>query len=300
MIQPPSRQRLYRALVAGAGLAGIVALALWLHAAFQGRIHVSSVAFTAGPLSVRWYGLLIAFSILLSLPWAVARARRAGLDPHRAEAAYWWGVVGGAVGARLVYVVQNLDYYGHQPAVILAIADGGLSIHGMILGGLVAGALAARALGLSFWLLADAAGPAMLAGMVLGRFGNFTNMELIGYPTSVPWKMFVPPPARPPLFTGAEFFHPVFLYDAILNCMLLALLLATERTVRFPGELIFRLLAGIAVTRFIVEFWRIGDRVLGPLSLAQLASVLIFTVAVTVLWLGRRGKLATSAYLITQ
>ncbi len=289
---PRERQTLFlRAGLVAAGAAILAGLGLFLQAAFTGELTIHPVAFRSGSLEIRWYGIFIAVAVILGLSWALRRAPRI-YKRSQLEALYWWGVLGGALGARTLYVLQNLPYFVDHPGEILAVADGGMSVHGMLLGGLVAGALAARSLKISFWQAADAAVPAILLGMVIGRFGNFTNYELFGGPTEVPWKMFVPVTARPEQFFDTSYFHPVFLYEALFNTCLLIFLLRTERTTRFSGELTFRFLAGIATTRFIVEFWRIGERVLGPFSSAQLASILIGAVALAFLWLGRQGKLA--------
>ncbi|MCA9388532.1 prolipoprotein diacylglyceryl transferase [Candidatus Berkelbacteria bacterium] len=281
--------RFKRALLASLIAVCLTGLFLFLQASFAAQIELNPIAFSLGKFEVRWYGLLIGLSILIGFPWAVKRATQQNILPDRAESVLWWSIVGGAVGARFLYVVQNFAFYQLHSQQILEVFDGGLSIHGMIAGGLIAGYLAAKFYEVRFWDLADAATAPMLLGMVIGRFGNFANYELFGYPTEVAWKMFVPSDFRPVAYVDEEFFHPVFLYDAILNLGLLFLLLRFKT--KFRGELLLRFLVGIALTRFVVEFLRIGEIVAFGLTSAQLASVMILIVGLILILLGRKGRI---------
>ncbi len=271
-----------------AALLGLTALGLFLRLAFAGSLHVDPVAFRLGPVAVHWYGLFGMLALALGLPWTIARAKRAGLPAGTAESALIAATLMGLVGARLVYVLENLPYYSGHAAEILHVATGGLSVHGMLLGGFLGAAAACTVLGIDPWRLVDAAVPALLFGMVLGRFGNFTNAEILGYPTAVPWKMFVEPAARPVLYAGAAYFHPVFLYDAALNAAVLAGLLVLERRAVFRGERFFWFLAAVSVTRFVVEHWRINEpSTVGIVSPAQWTSLALAAVAAVVIALGR-------------
>jgi len=282
--QSVSRNRLLLSLI----VVGLVLLTWYLAQTFSGELPVDPVALSLGPLHVRWYGLLIAGAILAGIPWLLVRAKQRGLHPQQADAVAWWSVLGGIVGARLVYVLQNLDVFSVQPWSVLAIQDGGLSIHGALVGGAIVAALAAHRYKIEFWKLSDAAAPPILAGMILGRLGNFFNAELFGPPTSVAWKMFVPVGSRPLELLESAFYHPTFLYDALLNGLVLVLLLKTQKTTIFAGELFLRLIAGIALTRFIVEFWRLGETAALGLSSAQLVSILLFGITVMLILIRRR------------
>ncbi|MBI2589483.1 prolipoprotein diacylglyceryl transferase [Candidatus Berkelbacteria bacterium] len=273
-------------------LPGIVVLGLigflFLREAFAGRLTLNPIALSFGTLEMHWYGLIIAGSLALAFPWAMHRARQRQIQLHDAEIVFMLAILGAILGARSVYIVQNLPYYTAHLGEILNLTTGGLSIHGALFGGLVAGALIAKKHSLPFWKLSDAAMPALLLGMILGRFGNFTNGELFGPPTNLPWKMFVPLFARPPELVDVQFFHPSFLYDAMLNAFVLILLLKSERKMRFSGELTLWFFVGISVTRFGVEFFRLGELSSIHLTSAQLISILLSLVALTLIVLTRR------------
>ncbi|MEK7183987.1 MAG: prolipoprotein diacylglyceryl transferase [Patescibacteria group bacterium] len=277
-------------VVAGGCVALVLTVSLVLRAAFAGEMLISPIAFSVGSIEVHWYGIFIATSIAIGLPWTLRRiSTSTEYSPQLVEQVLWWSIGGGLVGARLIYVAQNLQSFLADPVSVLAVSSGGLSIHGMLLGSLIVAAVAAKAYRVDVRRVADAAAPAILLGMSLGRFGNFTNMELIGTPTAVPWKMFIPELLRPVALEGAAYVHPIFLYDALLNGMVLFVLLKTERSARFPGELFLRFLVGISLTRFVVEFVRLNDPPSsGGLSLAQIVSIGLGAVSLLLIVYGRR------------
>src|SRR5690606_312973 len=256
---------------------------------FAGERPIDPVLLRLGPLEVRWYGFLIAFSFIPGFYLAAAEARRRGINPDHL---YDFGLlagVSGFVAARLAYVIQNLRHFLSEPARIFAVWEGGLSMHGVIIGGLLATIYFARKIRVPFFTFADVVFPALPLGQALGRRGNFFNQELFGYPTAVPWKMYVAPAYRPAEFAHAAFFHPTFLYESLWNLGTLGVLLWYRRrpTAR-EGDVFFLYLVVYSLGRFLVEFFRIGTPVAAGLTLAQLVSVLV--IAGSGLWLLYRNR----------
>lgn len=268
------RSRRYWLLWAAAGLVAAAALFFAVRPMFAGQRPVNPVVFSIGPLQLRWYGLLIAGSFIPGFYLAAGEARRKNIDVERL---YDFAVIAalfGFAGARLGYVVQNLNVYLADPVRIFMVWEGGLSIHGVLLGGILAAALFARRLGVPFLTFADVVTPAMPLGQALGRWGNFFNQELFGYPTDVPWKMYVAPEFRPPEWAQFEFFHPTFLYESVWNAGVLALLLWYRRLPSArEGDVFFLYLASYSLGRFWVEFFRIGTKLALGLTLAQWVSL---------------------------
>lgn len=270
-----------KSLIFGLFCAIVAGMFLWLKPVFAGESLVHPVAFSVGSLQIRWYGLLIGFSIALGFYLTAKRAKKS-FEEEIFDITIWWAIIGGVFGARLFYILQNVNYFRVFSGDIFKISEGGLSIHGALFGGFLAAYLALGRDLKKFLQLADAATPALLLGMIIGRFGNFFNYEIFGYPTSVAWKMFVPAGMRPVGLRGFDFFHPTFLYEAILNAILLIFLLSKEKTYK-TGELTLKFFAGISITRFIVEFFRIGDPLFWGLTLAQVVSLIIFILAIAFL-----------------
>ncbi len=239
------------------------------------------VAVEIGPLAIRWYGVLIASAMALGLWLAYREARRRGEDPEELLKAAEFALVGGLVGARLYYVLFNLDYYLATPFKIIAVWEGGLAIHGGLIGGLLVGGGYAwtRRLPLARYL--DIVAPSLVLGQVIGRWGNFFNEEAFGRPTDLPWKLYISPSHRPLPFQNAEYFHPTFLYESLWDLGVFAILvvLLRRRLERAPGALFLAYLGLYSLGRLWVEGLRLDSLMLGPIRVAQLASGLAILAA---------------------
>ena len=192
-----------------------------------------------------------------------------------ADAADWSIAVGGLVGARLYYVAFNLDYYGRYPAKILAVWEGGLAIHGGVLGGLLLGGGYALWRGLPAVTYLDIAAPSLALGQAIGRWGNFFNEEAFGTPTGLPWRLYISPQHRPVQYAQDEFFHPTFLYESLWDLLVFVVLVWVfrDRLERAPGALFLTYVGLYSVGRFITEALRTDALMFGPIRVAQMASV---------------------------
>ena len=240
-----------------------------------GAIAFGPLPFLGFSLTVRWYGILMASAMALGLWLAYREARRRGIDPDDLLKASELGLLGGLIGARLYYVAFNLDYYSRFPAKILAVWEGGLAIHGGVLGGLLLGGGYALWRGLPAITYLDIAAPSLALGQAIGRWGNFFNEEAFGTPTDLPWRLYISPQHRPPQYAQEEFFHPTFLYESLWDLLVFVLLIGFFRTrlERAPGALFLTYLGLYSVGRFITEALRTDALMLGPIRVAQLASV---------------------------
>ena len=240
-----------------------------------------AVAVRVGPVAIRWYGVLMATAMALGLWLAHRDARRRGLDSESLLKAAELALLGGLVGARFYYVAFNLDYYTQFPGKIFALWEGGLAIHGGVLGGIIAGGLYAwrRRLPLTQYL--DVAAPSLALGQAIGRWGNFFNEEAFGRPTDLPWKLFISPAHRPPQYGQVEFFHPTFLYESLWDLVVFGLLVVAlrDRLERAPGALFLAYVGLYSLGRLFTEGLRTDPLMLGSLRVAQLASLLFMALA---------------------
>jgi phosphatidylglycerol:prolipoprotein diacylglycerol transferase len=234
-----------------------------------------AIAVHVGPLTLRWYGILMAAAMAVGLWLAHRDALRRGIDPEPLLKASELALLGGLVGARLYYVLFNLDYYARLPAKIFAVWEGGLAIHGGVIGGLVVGGGYAWMRRLPLWTYLDIAAPSLAIGQAIGRWGNFFNEEAFGTPTDVPWKLYISPGHRPLEYTQRDFFHPTFLYESVWDAIVFALLvLAFRRALaRAPGALFLTYLGLYSLGRFFTEALRTDALMLGPIRIAQLVSL---------------------------
>lgn len=236
-----------------------------------------AVALQIGPLAIRWYGLLIATGVLLGTTLAHRESIRRGIDPDRLLNAIVVAVLVALLGARLYYVLFNWDYYGANPAKILAVWEGGLAIHGGLIAGLLATILYCRHAKLSLPITLDIMAPCVAIGQAIGRWGNFFNQEAFGVPTNLPWKLYIDPAHRPPQLAAFEYFHPTFLYESLWNLLVFGILWfgLRKRLQARPGALTLCYLGLYSIGRFFVEGLRIDSLMLGTFRAAQVASLLL-------------------------
>lgn len=239
------------------------------------------IAFQFGPLTIRWYGILMATAMAVGLWLAYREAKRRGTDPDDLLKTAELALLGGLIGARLYYIAFNWEYYSRFPLKIIAVWEGGLAIHGGLLGGLVVGGVYAwwRRLPLARYL--DIVAPSLALGQGLGRWGNFFNEEAFGIPTRLPLKLYVSPPHRPLEYAQAEYFHPTFLYESVWDFLVFGFLVVVlrHRLERARGSLFLAYLGLYSVGRLLVESLRTDSLMLGPIRVAQLVSGIGIAVA---------------------
>ena len=223
------------------------------------------IAFSLGPLVVRWYGLayVLGFVCAAAIIYFVAKRWKLGMSEDNLLTLMVCAIVGVVLGARIGYVLFYGDgYYLAHPLEILAFNQGGMSFHGGLVGLLIGGAVAARMTRIPFLTLADLGSIAAPVGLFFGRCANFVNGELWGAPTDGPLGV---------VFGGAAGMmprHPSQLYEAVLEglvifCVLFAL--SRKRPPRPQGTFLGAFLVLYGIFRFLIEFVREPDVQLGYL-----------------------------------
>jgi phosphatidylglycerol---prolipoprotein diacylglyceryl transferase len=251
-----------------------------------------AIALEIGPITIRWYGILMATAILVGFWLAHRRALEEGLPADELVRVAQWSVVAGLCGARLYEVAFNWDYYGRFPWKIIAVWEGGLAMHGGLIAGPLVGLLRARRWGVPIRRGLDVVAPSMVLGQAIGRWGNFFNEEAFGRPTDLPWKLCISPLHRPPEFRDAQFFHPTFLYESLWDALVFALLVwwVRPRVGRHPGAVFFSYVGLYSVGRFFIEALRLDSFWVAGFRVAQLASIVGVIVAVVGLAWVRRSR----------
>lgn len=248
--------------------------------AFRGRITVSPV-FHLGSLTVHYYGLIMALAILVSVWLAIKLAPRWSVSPQVLENALPWAVVFGFLGARLYFAAFAWEHFITRPIEVLQIWKGGLSIYGGILGAALGILLYSRKNHLSAGRIFDLAALAAPLGQAIGRFGNFFNEEGFGYPTSLPWRLYISPASRPKDLLAERFFHPAFLYEALWDLLvflilwkLFKIMTRSSPAVR-PGYLFGAYLILYSAGRFFIEGLRLDSFVVSGIRADQATALLM-------------------------
>jgi len=228
-------------------------------------------------LAIRWYGLLIAVAVLIGTSLAYREARRRGEDPEQLLDLLTIALVAALVGSRLYYVAFNWSYYSRNLWKIPAVWEGGLAIHGGILGGVLAGGLYAWRKGLSVAKHLDMVAPSLALGQAIGRWGNFFNQEAFGTPTDLPWKLYIEPYYRPPHLANYQYFHPTFLYESLWDFLIFVFLyLGLRKPMEGrPGALFLCYLGLYSLGRYFTEGLRIDSLMLGSFRAAQVVSLIL-------------------------
>ena len=224
---------------------------------------IDPIAFSIGPLAVRWYGLMYLAGFAAAW-WLGGQRIRKGLAPitrEQFEGLMFWAVLGVILGGRLGYVLfYKPGYFASHPLEIVAVWQGGMSFHGGLLGVILAMAWIARRYGVDYLRLMDFIAPLVPLGLAAGRLGNFINSELYGRVTDMPWGMVFRGAGDPPR-------HPSQLYQfALEGLVLFALLWLYSAKPRSRGAVSAVFLGGYGVLRFIAEFGREPDAHLGYLA----------------------------------
>ncbi|MBI1961367.1 MAG: prolipoprotein diacylglyceryl transferase, partial [Parcubacteria group bacterium] len=160
------------------------------------------IAFSIGPFGVHWYGLFLLAGILVGY-WLVGTlAKRGGLSLEMAGSLYVNALIGGFFGARAYHVASDWGFYGSNPDQIVAVWNGGLAIHGAMLGALAVIMYYVKKRGLNFWKLADLFALPAILGQAIGRWGNYFNQELFGAPTDASWGIPINPKGQMDWYSG--------------------------------------------------------------------------------------------------
>ena len=268
--------------------------------------------FQLGPFSLRWYGLLIAISVLIGLNLSGELARKKGLKKNLINDLLPILVLASVIGARIYYVAfEWRNYTGKNfwssinflnlnipiPSAI-EIWGGGIAIHGALLMGTLSIIFFCRWRKEPFWDVIDVLVPSVVLGQAIGRWGNFFNNEAFGIPTSLPWKLFIPYGFRPEIFSTQDYFHPTFLYESVWNIFVFGILIflfrkANKREIKLPsGSLSCLYLITYSLGRLWIEALRTDPLCLGGvppfceggLRIAQLISLILISAGLLGLW----------------
>ena len=263
-----------------------------------------------GPINIRWYGFLISLALFFGLFLSKKLAKSRGINPEYINKLLPSLVFSSIVGARIYYVIFEYRLFSGNnfftsiyflnlkiklPS-FLAIWEGGIAIHGALIGGFISLLIFCKSNKLHFKTILDLIIPSLILGQSIGRWGNFFNNEAFGLPTNSPWKLFIPIQNRPMEFANYEFFHPTFLYESLWNLIIFFILIyifkrQTKINSVKPGLISCIYLITYSFGRFWIEGLRTDPLCLGGyppfceggLRIAQFISIFLFSSGI--IWL---------------
>ncbi|MCL2053253.1 MAG: prolipoprotein diacylglyceryl transferase [Oscillospiraceae bacterium] len=262
---------------------------------------VKADAFSIFGFAVQWYGIIIAFGLLLAITYCFRRTNEFGVDGDRAFDAVFMGVIGGIIGARLYFVMMSWDLFKDDLYAIFDIKGGGLAIYGGIIGAVLFGGITCKIRKQKFLPLLDLAGMGFLIGQSVGRWGNFVNREAYGRNTSLPWGMTSNKISGELYIKANEIYadtgvlvdptlpvHPCFLYESLWCALGFLLLHLYAKHRKFDGEVFLMYIGWYGLGRMFIEGLRTDSLMVGSLRVSQVLAGLCFLAAVTIIAFMRR------------
>ena len=250
--------------------------------------------FLSSPLTIRWYGVIIAFGLALAVLFGGRMAYKWKIDIYKMIDILIYGVLGGIIGARLYYVAFEWERYAADPLEIFRLWNGGLAIYGGLIGGLLCAFIVCKVEKINIPNLLDLCGMSFLIGQGIGRWGNFANQEAFGTNTTLPWGMYsskteayLAAAAR----SGAQVdpsqpVHPTFLYES-LWCLLgfAVLYIICKKARKFSGQIFLCYGIWYGAERAVVEGLRTDSLYITGTNIrtSQLLSILLVAVCAVLL-----------------
>lgn len=238
-----------------------------------------------GGRSIHVYGLMIAFGFLFGMWWIKRESRRVGLDEKRMMDLFFYGIISGLVGSRILYVIQSVPDFWSDPLAIFRVWEGGLVFQGGVIGAFIVIVLACRRYKISFLQLADVFSPALAMGHAIGRIGCFFAGCCFGkqcdpyFPLAIIFPAIqggIAPPGVP--------LYPTQLFESFAEIVIFIILVTYRKKKSFDGAVFLLYLILYSILRSALEFLR-GDLIRGfviepYLSNAQFISIMMILAAV--------------------
>lgn len=227
-----------------------------------------------GPFSVRFYGIVYALGFLLVNYLLIKKAGKIkNLTKERASDLVIYIMLFGILGARIVHVLTEWDYYSLNLSEIFAVWKGGLAFHGGLIGGTLAAYFFTKKHKISFLEIMDFIVVPLSIVTAFGRIANFINSEHIGQPSSLPWCVVF-------LMVDEVCRHPVQIYEAITQFLLFGMMLYFGQQKLKSGKLTLIYLFSYSLFRFMTDFFRSTYTVFFfGLAISQLVSIVIMGVS---------------------
>ncbi len=237
---------------------------------------MNSILFDFGIIKIKWYSFFIFSAILVAYLLINKEAKKKKLPDDYISDIVFYGIIISILGARLYYVLFNLNYYLINPLEIIMIWHGGLAIHGGIIAGLMFLLLYTKKKKINLWLLLDIIVVGLIIAQAIGRWGNFFNSEAYGRIVSLATlkKLYLPQFIIKGMYIDGAYREPTFLYESTLSFIGFVTMILIRRNKNIKTGILTAIYATwYGIERLIIESFRSDSLMLGPLKIAQVISV---------------------------
>jgi len=261
---------------------------------------MNNIALDFGFIQVYWYSIFIILGIFAGLTVGFKEVRRLGINENFFVNMVFYTIIVSLIGARLYYVLFNLDYYSNHLIEVLEVWNGGLAIHGGIFAGLIFIFIYTKKFKMDTLKMLDICAIGLIIGQAIGRWGNFFNQEAYGAITTRAnlLAMKIPEFIVEGMYINGEYHHPAFLYESLWNIIGFIILLIIRKKVRYikKGQLTGIYLIWYSIGRFIIEAGRTDSLMFGTFKVAQMVSAAMFVVGIVLVVSKIRGSKFESLY----
>lgn len=265
--------------------------------------------------NIYWYGIIIACGFLLAVLYGFTHAKRFGVDVDKLTDAIFFVVPAAIIGARLYYVIFNFSIYVDPDGSFnlgraVAIWDGGLAIYGGVIATVISAVIYCKVRKMDFWSGMDVTSYGLLIGQLVGRWGNFVNVECYGGVTDLPWRMcsesianelwskglLESEAAYQSILDGTLGVHPTFLYESLWNLLGFILLVIVGRKLRkFNGQIFLGYVAWYGLGRAVIEGMRTDSLYFFGTGIRTSQMLGIVSAVAAVIWMVVRARTAGPA-----
>ncbi|GAA0123436.1 MAG: prolipoprotein diacylglyceryl transferase [Clostridium argentinense] len=232
------------------------------------------VAFSLFGIDIAWYGIFIAFGVVIALLLAQYTCKLVNIDYDDMLTVFLITFPLAIVGARLYYVIFEFDQYRDDLLSIFNTRRGGLAIHGGIIAAIIVVSVYCKKKNINFFDIMDMAVPCIILAQGIGRWGNFFNQEAHGGPVTEAFISKFPQFIQKGMLINGVYYHPTFLYESIWNVLVCLILLYMLKRVSKKGVVFFSYIGLYSVARYFIEGLRTDSLMMGSIRVAQLVSIL--------------------------
>lgn len=235
--------------------------------------------FSIGPLTIHYYGLIIAVGLVLAVLYACRRSKEFGVNEDTLIDGVLWVTPFAILCARAYYCIFSWESYADDPISVLYIWEGGLAIYGGVIGAVIGIIVFCKVRKIKVPVILDMVALGFLIGQSIGRWGNFMNREAFGAETGSFLRM-----GLMNAYTGeVTYYHPTFLYESVWNAVGFVLLHKLSKRRKYDGQVALGYAAWYGLGRAIIEGLRTDSLYLGPIRVSQLLAAASCFAALTVL-----------------
>ncbi|WP_414043730.1 prolipoprotein diacylglyceryl transferase [Macrococcus animalis] len=248
-------------------------------------LNIDPIALELGPVQIRWYGIIIACGILLGYLLAQRETEKKNFSENTLIDIVIGSVISGIICARIYYVAFEWSYYKDHLSEIPMIMNGGIAIHGGLIGALGMAYFLTRKNKVSFFQMGDIAAPSIILGQAIGRWGNFMNQEAHGGEVSRSFleNLHIPEFIINNMKIDGVYYHPTFLYESLWNLIGFVILIMLRKHMKI-GQTLLGYAIWYSIGRFFIEGMRTDSLMLTEhLRIAQMISIAIILSAIAIL-----------------